>query len=79
MIRFVAYQFFVNAGKVEYTVHAFGLVHECTDFGNTLCVGWSIVFPSLDREFIEDGLRNPVGVVVVLGNAITVVCKVFLK
>jgi hypothetical protein len=54
MIGFVAYQFFIDAGKVEYTVHAFGLVHECTDFSNTLCIGWSIVFPSLDREFIED-------------------------
>jgi hypothetical protein len=79
MIGFVAYQFFVNAGKVEHSVHAFGLVHECVDFNYTFLVRWSIVFPSLDREFIEDGLRNPIGVVVVLVNAKTVVCKVFLK
>jgi hypothetical protein len=37
------------------------------------------VFPSLDREFIENGLRNPISVVVVLNGACAVVCKVFLK
>jgi hypothetical protein len=79
MIGFIADEFFVNAGKVEHSVHAFGLIHKCVDFSYTFLVRWSIVFPSFDREFIEDGLRNPISVVVVLGNAITVVCKVFLK
>jgi hypothetical protein len=54
MIGFVAYQFFVNAGKVEHSVHAFGVVHECADFTYTFLVRWSIVFPSFDRKFIED-------------------------
>ena len=78
MIGFVAYQFFVIAGKVEYTVHAFGVVHECADFSDTLLVGWSIVLPSFDRQIIEDGTRNPVNGMIVLNSVWTVVCKVFL-
>jgi hypothetical protein len=48
-------------------------------FSDTFLVRWSIVFPSLDREFIEDGTRNPVNGMIVLNSVWTVVCKVFLK